>query len=546
MPTPLPQPSPDAEANHPAVQNPATLVAYTTLNPFLSARSIYAKKYTPTEVWWNDARAWCYAFSGDYGRITTTNADGSVITNKVLIPTYADGRSAGAPIFNLLPNSKGYSDAFTGVVVTVPDWVKKDKYRDFGILLGKGWPTSNIGVFNFPMVSKGSELLDYSSPPNVVMGATEACGHVVHFFDFGMINGEATASSVPAGKAYFTTYKGDSAGYPVVDAVHGDAAYTGFYAEQTVTLSSGVVNQTFRSVSQLGPLAASAKASNVYMNCPTLFVESSLYAGNFPDHPPAPIWKFSGTPAGQTVAPISAAPTDASVYWNGPPATYTDAPAFYKNQSALCWSFGNHSTVAADESTVVVNSVLVPVYITPNPDGSKRSAGNPVVNLIPTDKGYSDAVAIEYVYVPDMTAQNQFTNYATLTAAAQGSPVFGGVKNMPIVPLGSQIVVDGFYMSARNKTNIPALLGAWYKGHAINFFDAGLIAAASDPTKVPTNKAVAAGNVPVLSTISSDAAYTGFYSVGTANGTSQDFGSYNVSAISFTGGVFNCPTAAMI
>ncbi|KAJ3321709.1 hypothetical protein HDU76_014039 [Blyttiomyces sp. JEL0837] len=94
--------------------------------------------------------------------------------NYVLFPVYSNGDQAGNAVFSSVPTLSYYSDAWLRIDVTVGDAAQTpyNFYTDFTTLNQTGFPTRVRGVYNYPVVPKGSTA---TIDPVAVDDYTAAC-----------------------------------------------------------------------------------------------------------------------------------------------------------------------------------------------------------------------------------------------------------------------------------------------------------------------------------------------------------------------------------
>ncbi|KAJ1563003.1 hypothetical protein HK405_004429, partial [Cladochytrium tenue] len=514
-PVPIPAAGPVARAlvKPPQTTSPSpTPTAY--VNPYLSKTAKYT--YTPKQVWYRNRRAWCFPID-DNGRNewpATSSGGRAVQINPVLIPVYASGASAGFPIFQLIPTDDWYSDAVLYMKVVVPDTYPRDNIKSYQKLIQKGYPLYPSGYYNYPIVPKNSAFQDASQPFHRVLKKLVPkqgwyLTRPVYYFALGKIPTDPSAGTVVTGTMYqITNTIGNGTSIPVVDSIPNVSTnYTGFYAMKY--LSSSASPNLYRSDVVLSELT-NTTSNNTILNCPIVLVENNTFVGS-PPGPAPPV--ISNIPTVQWVGP-------SSLYTVGPAANLTTMDVFWQNKMAMCWNFGTNSaagftstgTVVNDQSSVLVNTVLFPIYKTPNSDGTVRTAGAPVFAATPLDGRYSDTVQAMYVTVNDSIAANQFKDYSTLIMNGVG--ISPGIFNYPVVPFGSTVFVPSNYSSAAKTFSVPVVKSGWYQGQEINYVDNGMVPVDSGHGTVPTSLAVVNGkNQTVISNVAdpSDQYYSGFY-----------------------------------
>ncbi|KAJ3105409.1 hypothetical protein HDU97_008163 [Phlyctochytrium planicorne] len=519
-------------------------------NPWLTPSFRYATKFNAVQVWFEGRRTWCFKFGGDNNRVQTPLDDAAtfVRTGNVLLPRYPNGKIAGDPIFDRLPSSSGYSDAWSAKVVTVPRYYKKDRIRNYDFMLSKGFKTQTVGVYNFPLITKGSKLLDWK---NVQYKTRQRPGwykgNRVRFYDFGAIQIDINSKIVPTGEIYSVINGTKVIGSPIVSSIPNTAGYTGFYSLKYINVDKTVAADSINSAPGTGNVPSSVYTSDpkvilpaVILNCPNVYAESNIYNPAVPALPP--------TTAYLPTPPTP--PTKSNIYYNGPPRYITDVPAFYRGQPIFCFPFGTNSARALNDlSAVRVNTLLVPVYTTPNQDGTPRSAGRPVAQFIPGVTDYSDAVLKINVFVDDSVVANTYRTFSELNALPNKATV--GIFNHPIVPRFSQIYPDNNYYSSSTKFPIPTLTEAWFNGRLINYFSAYEIKIKPGQSVVVAQNAVYNDfGQTIVSAIPADEKifqYSGFYNVFVAKKgeTSLSYTDYTTDGLTYNVGVFNCPTAAL-
>ncbi|KAJ3410407.1 hypothetical protein HDV05_003818 [Chytridiales sp. JEL 0842] len=503
-------------------------------NPFLDSKGRFAERYEPTQVWFQDRRAWCYKF-GDKDRVIYSQ-DGGATTSRVLVnpalwPTRANGRTVGRPIFDVIPTDDWYSDAWYMMRVIVPDSYKAGDIRDYQTLVRRGWPLYPVDFVNLPIVPKGSKLMDWSSPmANEVRNVMERGFYrnmTIWYLDFGSIPLDPALGSIPTSDLYqIQNTNGEPTGFPVISTTRNSANYTGFFTLKlfnTTELANGIRNDTNL---RNNPAVVSTKT---ILNCPVVLSERNPFVGSLPGILPPPMTRLPDPPVFQGPnAP----------YFDGPAAVIPAATVYYNGATRRCWNFGRFSVGSSTgtQTKVAVGSVLYPVYKT-----SGFPAGSPVFGSLPTDTWYTDVLQVIEVQVPDSAVENSYTKYSDLINS--GAVAIKEVRNLPIVYKESTLEVLG---GGQIPQSPPTLKEGWYNGKAINFFDAGSVSLGPFGDLAAKGAVINSQNQTVVETVSGAPGHNGgFYTVGVVGNAPQNFQTYtqfDFGSITFSGGILNCPT----
>ncbi|KAJ3212145.1 hypothetical protein HDU67_004015, partial [Dinochytrium kinnereticum] len=480
--------------------------------PYTDLSGASAITYSTEPVWFGGRLA-CLAAAGPA-------ANDRIRANPIVFLEYATGESAGDPIVTALPCQPSYSDAWLRFTVVVPEDTAYNYYRDYAQIDGSDLDFKRAGFFNYPIVAPGSKLSDISNHSLPIPDTFSAWfgGQKVYLFDFGAIPQSNTLDHVKTTKAVAVFQQDEFSvpiknGFSVIDSVPGDEGYTGFYDYKSVTTESLPFN-TYRNSSGL----PATKERNLFLNCPVVHVESSVYVGN----PPVPAPSSARSPVEPIPEPEapSARLTESceNAYLNasGPGVSYFSAVGWSGNKKFGCWNLGLRST--GGEKTAFVQRVFQPVYT----DSGKR-AGLPIFTTLPCQPGYSDAAEVTSFPVPPEVPFNFFKNAETfMIAELSGSSI--GKFNYPIVEPRSTISINPADSApAAAYFNQPRLSEGWFNGRTIYYVDFGPIPARNpnDPT-IATSEAVfpftknqLGDNVlfgnPVFSDVAGDATYSGFY-----------------------------------
>ncbi|KAJ3333551.1 ATP-binding cassette sub- B member 10, mitochondrial [Blyttiomyces sp. JEL0837] len=484
----------------------------------------------------------CYNFTDDKGRINWSQDGGAtdtqVLTNSALFPVFANGKWAGFPIFQVIPSDNYYSAAVSYIKVVVPKTYKVDSIRDYQKMIRKGYPQFKQGYYNFPIVPKGSKLVDWSVPVAKTLKDTPKkawyMGNETQYFDFGLIPMDPNSTQVYTASMYqLFDSAGRNNGISIVNAAPGEANYTGFFALKRYT--TDVQSNTYRDAGLIDVVSVD---QNKIVNCPIIYEEPTPFTLAPPGTPPAPLTRLGPAPTW---------PGGSNVYFLGPSDNITTLVTYYNNATSYCWNFGTRSAAAhdtgsatsPDQSQVLVNAVLFPVYTTPFNNGSARPAGDPVFQSIPSIPRYSDAVLASYVV---------YTDYYSLSM--NGIASTGPVLNYPIVNFGSKVVVSAEYLSAALRYTVPTIKAGWFGGQRINYVDAGPVPLVTNAGTIPTSQAILNGlSETVVQTINlpDQATYSQFYSLGLSQDSenSTSYTSFNQYLVKYNQGILNCPTAAV-
>ncbi|KAI9357239.1 hypothetical protein DFJ73DRAFT_820938 [Zopfochytrium polystomum] len=523
------------------------------VDPYLSKSEKYT--YSPVQVWFNNRRAWCFPIDDNNRGVwpSQTGSSKSAQINTVLFPFYKSGESAGYPIFQMLPTDEWYTDSVLYMKVVVPDGYSKNKIMSYTKLLRlSGASFYPSGYYNLPVVPKNSKFQDASLPvPRVMKKMLPKQGwyfnQQIYYMNLGPIPTDPAAGTIVTGNFYRIQDKnGTAVGLPVIDAAPDISSnYTGFFAVKNFTTNEAA--NFYRSDGLIKGSPGIVDPVKI-LNCPVAFVEDTAFTST-PPGPPPPIMYNLG-PDHHWVG-------GSNLYTYGPGNQYTTKTVFWQGQNVLCWNFGTNSAPyvdnsgnkTTDQSALLVNTVLFPIYKTPNKDGTPNPAGFPVFNGIPTDGRYSDAVEGRFVTLDDSTKFNQYTDYSSLAAKILGD--VAGLYNYAIVPYGSSLTTPASYATAKIQVSVPTLMKAWFNGQLINYFDNGAIPQNNGVGGVPTSTAIVNNyGKTVLADVltTGDAGYTGFYSLGSSLSqlTYENALDFPAGDVQYNLGILNCPTAAFL
>ncbi|KAJ3104936.1 hypothetical protein HDU97_008684 [Phlyctochytrium planicorne] len=520
-----------------------------------------AVTYSITPVWHNGQLAWCWPFNDRTSASAGPPEANRVRANPIVFVEYTTGESAGDPIVTSIPGLDSYSDAWLRFTVVVPRNIPFNYYRDYATVQGASVDFQRSGYFNFPVVPPGSKLYDWSNSSISIPETFTAWfqGQKVYLFDFGAIPQDGSIDYVKTATAVEVFQDDEFAvpvdnGFPIVDAVKGEDAYTGFYDFQSFKTTGAA----FNSLRSIASLAEAPTDRGLFLNCPIVAIESDVYEGN-PPLPPStnerspslPIPQPEDAPAISTTEDVDGCQ---AVYLNGNGTAYLSAVGWTSGKKFGCWNLGLRSGYygPADNLTAL-HTVYQPIY------DSGDVAGLPIFTTLPCLEGYSDAATIINVVVPSEVPFNFFKDAATIAATTLPSSR-GGKFNYPIVQPGSTFSLNPADNAPDSAySTIPKTSEGWFSGTAVSFVNFGPIASLLPNTPYVDN-AVAVfpyrqnqlGDVilygnPIFSAVEGDSGYSGFYGVGKIPTSSidqfTDYAAVDKATISDLNSVLNCPTA---
>ncbi|KAI8848184.1 hypothetical protein BC829DRAFT_394618 [Chytridium lagenaria] len=513
--------------------------------------------YTSEAVWVDGRRAWCYPFSDRPQSKAGPASRNRIRANPIVFLEYPTGESAGDPIVTSTPCQETYSDAWLRFTVVVDVKTPFNYYREYGQIESADVDLKRSGFFNFPLVTPGSKLVDWSNNtlPTPETFSAWFNGQRVYLFDFGPIPQNNNLDFVQASEAVAIFQKDDfevpvQNGFTIIDKIPGSEGYTGFFDYKSYTTTSSPYN-LYRSISAVTPTID----RDLILNCPVVAVDDVVYEGN-PPLPPVSSTRSPVEPIPEPGAPEARVEdTCEATYLNAESegVKYLSAEGWAAKKKFGCWNLGLRTPIV-NGTRAKVSTVYQPVYA----DTGLR-AGLPVFITLPCSEGYSDAVEVISFLVPKTVPFNFFKDAEALLSSTANT-VSTGFFNYPVVQPGSTLTINpSDNAPPAAYLNQPVLSEAWFKGQILFYINFGSI-----PSRARGASSLSTGNAvfpyrqnglgddvlfgnPIFSSVAGDPAYTGFYSVAKAPATTAneftDYLDFDLGKVSELGSVLNCPTA---
>ncbi|KAJ3212140.1 hypothetical protein HDU67_004010 [Dinochytrium kinnereticum] len=228
-------------------------------------------------------------------------------------------------------------------------------------------------------------------------------------------------------------------------------------------------------------------------------------------------------------------PSNWKRYVSLPSVVYRTHEVFVGGRVIGVWNFGFVSTSPEeDPSSILINRAIYPIY----PNGT--SAGSPIFESIPTETKYSDATLVYELTVesdedlnkawhkiifPIFMALVIFKNFEDVFLEYEGELVTKEYRNTPIVPKGSQAILDvrhaeNYEAACRKLTDSSLSLElGWYLGVPVWFMDLGEISSLGNAERIHVGTGNAVFDQYETITVDRDVTseeevqYTGFYRV---------------------------------
>lgn len=413
------------------------------------AQSAGGNEYPLTQGWYQGRSTYYYSFDN-----AVPSSDGGVTVDTA--PIYVLFHENGNPvagqynIVDVVPGDPGYSDLWQVHMVEVPNDYVANTATSYQDLVNASYPiTPTMTFVNCPIVPPGSTL-QYSQQ-GLVQGWDD--GNPIYYFDFGL-------NPVETAPIYVFFY-GDDTMVPgqrnVIDDIPGDADYSAFWRVNKVTVPDDYVPNSATSLSDIQTAGYTITPTSTLVNCPVVRTEG-----------PAQVF-------------------DKTDGW------YQDSPISYYNFSNPVPSPDGGDTVSP-----------APIYVLFYSDGTPVPGQRNIIDVVPSDTGYSDLWHVHVVTVPDDYVANTIRSYAQIVDGGYTVTPMDIYVNCPVVPEGSTLSGGEI-----------GLTTGWYKGQDVSYFDFGTNPQDTAPIYVLFygDGSPVKGQDNIIDTIPTDPDYSAFWQV---------------------------------
>jgi hypothetical protein len=406
-------------------------------------------EYPLTQGWYQGRSTYYYSFDNP---VPTSDGGVTVDTAPIYVLFHQNGNPVAGQynIVDVVPGEPGYSDLWHVHRVEVPNDYVANTAKSYQDLVNAGFPiTPTTTYVNCPIVPADSTL-QYSQQ-GLVQGWDD--GNPVYYFDFGL-------NPVETAPIYVFFYADDTmvpGQRNVIDVIPGETDYSAFWRVHKVTVPNDYVANSAASLNDIQTAGYPITPTSTLVNCPVVRTEEAAQV-------------FDKT--------------------NG----------WYRDSTISYYSFSNPVPSPDGGSTVTP----APIYVLFFGDGTPVSGQRNIIDVVPSDNGYSDLWQVHMVTVPNDYVANTIRSYAQIVDGGYTVTPLSVFVNCPVVPEDSTLSGGEI-----------GLTSGWYRGQDVFYFDFGLNPQETAPIYVffYSDGSPVVGQDNIVDTVPREPDYSAFWQV---------------------------------